>query len=131
MYVPAHFHESDLTQLDELAAHDAFGTLVSLTEGLPFATHLPVVYQREGNQVRLQGHWAKPNAQWHGIEAQKTLFIFHGPHAYVSPRWYADPQRHVPTWNYAVAHLYGRVEVFHEPERLESIVTALADKYES
>ena len=58
------------------------------------------------------------------------LFIFHGPHAYISPRWYADPQRNVPTWNYATAHLYGRVQLIHEPEKLEEIVVSLADQYE-
>ena len=34
------------------------------------------------------------------------LVIFAGPHAYVSPRWYADQER-VPTWNYAAVHAYG------------------------
>jgi transcriptional regulator len=36
-----------------------------------------------------------------------VLVMFHGPHAYVSPSWYADPQS-VPTWNYAVVHAHGR-----------------------
>jgi transcriptional regulator len=131
MYIPSHFRETDLGRLDWLAAHDAFGTLVSLVDGAPFATHLPVLYRREGNSVTLTGHWAKPNPQWQTIEEQRALFIFHGPHAYISPRWYVEPHRNVPTWNYAVAHVYGRVKVWHEPERLESIVTALAKQYES
>lgn len=131
MYIPTHFHETDLTRLDWLAAHDAFGTLVSTVEGAPFATHVPVLYQREGNKVLLIGHWAKSNPQWQTIEEQSALFIFHGPHAYVSPRWYAQPQLNVPTWNYAAAHLYGRVKVFHEAERLGSIVAALAQHFES
>jgi len=47
MYIPAHFNETDLSRLDWLAAHDAFGTLISNVEGAPFATHLPVLYARD------------------------------------------------------------------------------------
>ena len=32
--------------------------------------------------------------------------IFQGPHAYVSPSWYATAPA-VPTWNYAAVHVYG------------------------
>jgi transcriptional regulator len=130
VYIPAHFHEKDLARLDWLAAHDAFGTLVSQVDGAPFATHLPVIYRREGNRVTLWGHWARPNPQWQGIAGQRVLFIFHGPHAYISPRWYVEPKRQVPTWNYATAHLYGQVALEHDPAVLAEHVAALADKYE-
>lgn len=131
MYIPDHFRETDLTRLDWLAAHDAFGTLISTVDGAPFASHLPVLYAREGDKVTLTGHWAKPNPQWHDIESQRVMFIFHGPHTYVSPRWYTEPARHVPTWNYATAHVYGRPKLIHDVEALERIVVALAEKYES
>ena len=131
MYVPAHFKSEDLTQLDWLAGHDAFGTLISQVQGTPFASHLPVLYRREGNTVVLSGHWARPNAQWHDIEGQRALCIFHGPHAYISPRWYVEPQKHVPTWDYAVAHVYGPVRVIREAAELEPIVASLASNYEA
>lgn len=130
MYVPAHFNQTDLARLDWLAAHDSFGTLISGVEGVPYATHLPVLYARAGERVTLTGHWARPNSQWRTIEGQRVLFIFHGPHAYISPRWYAQPKRNVPTWNYAVAHVYGTVRLVHEADALARIVTALADTYE-
>jgi transcriptional regulator len=41
-----------------------------------------------------------------------------------------EPQRHVPTWNYAVAHVYGTVRLMQERDALERIVTALARTYE-
>jgi transcriptional regulator len=131
MYIPEHFRTTDLACLDWLVAHDAFGTLISLVDGAPFATHLPVLYQRDGHKVILTGHWAKPNPQWNAIEEQRVLFIFHGPHTYISPRWYTEPKLNVPTWNYATAHIYGRVRVFHERERLERVVSTLAETYES
>jgi transcriptional regulator len=130
MYVPAHFDAGDLERLDWLAAHDSFGTLISSIDSAPFATHLPVLYERAGERITLTGHWARPNPQWRTIEGQRVLFIFHGPHAYVSPRWYATPRRHVPTWNYAVAHVYGTVRLIEEHAALERIVARLAATYE-
>jgi transcriptional regulator len=131
MYNPPHFTTTDLNWLDSLAAHDAFGTLVSQVDSAPFASHLPVLYRRSGTQVVLTGHWARPNPQWRGIENQRVLFIFQGPHAYISPRWYVDTQKQVPTWNYAVAHVYGTITPIHDVDELEKIVVALSEHYES
>jgi transcriptional regulator len=131
MYLPEAFATEDLGALDRLAARNAFGTLVSQRDEAPFASHLPVLYRRIAKQVILTGHWARANPQWRDIEGQRVLFIFHGPHAYISPRWYLEPEKNVPTWNYAVAHVYGRVRVIHDREELERIVTALAAQYEA
>jgi transcriptional regulator len=131
MYIPAFFLETDLKQLDWLAAHDPFGTLISATGNAPFASHLPVLYRRADAQVTLTGHWARHNPQWSTIEGQRVLFIFHGPHAYISPRWYTDPPRLVPTWDYAAAHLYGQVRLIQDPEKLEQVVAALAAHFEA
>ena len=131
MYTPEHFLESDLTRLDWLATQYSFGTLISLVQSDPFASHLPVLYQREGERVTLTGHWARPNPQWQSIAGQHALFIFHGPHAYISPRWYGKPKQHVPTWDYAVAHVYGSIRVIDDPRELATIVTRLANRHEA
>lgn len=131
MYLPDAFRSRDLAALDRLAAHNAFGTLVSQADGAPFASHLPVLYRRAEERVALTGHWARANPQWRDIDGQRVLFIFHGPHAYISPRWYLQPQKNVPTWNYAVAHVYGRVRVIHDVAELDTIVSALAEQYEA
>lgn len=131
MYTPRAFAENDLAGLDALIAHDAFVTLVHQHEGAPFATHLPVLYRRDGERVELRGHWSKANPQWRDIVGQPVLVIVHGPHAYVSPTWYADPDQRVPTWNYAAAHLYGHASITEDPAELEAIVTALSDHYEA
>lgn len=129
MYLPRRFAETDLVALDALLARDAFVTLVTVdADGMPFASHLPVLYRREGERIELEGHWARPNPQ--ARHAGAALAIVHGPHAYVSPTWYADPQIQVPTWNYAVAHLRGRLQGFEDTDRLHALVAALAAKYE-
>ena len=131
MYTPPHFTTTEPGWLDWLAEQYPFGTLVSQAEGAPFATHLPVLYRRENEQAILTGHWARPNAQWREIEGQQVLFMFQGPHAYVSPRWYADTPKQVPTWNYVAAHVYGKVRLIHEGEELERIVVSLAERFEA
>ena len=131
MYTPRHFAESDLSALDALIERDAFVALISTVDGAPFASHLPVLYRRDSDRIQIQGHWAKPNPQWQHIGGQRVLMIVHGPHAHVSPSWYADPSVQVPTWNYATAHLYGSIETFHDASALQILVSALTDRYES
>ena len=131
MYNPPHFTSTDPTWLDWLAEHHPFGTLVSQVEDAPFASHLPVLYKRTDGEVTLTGHWARPNPQWREIETQRPLFLFQGPHAYISPRWYADTPKQVPTWNYIAAHVYGTIRLIQEGPELEQIVVSLAEKFES
>ena len=131
MYNPPHFTSTDPTWLDWLAEHHPFGTLVSQVEDAPFASHLPVLYKRTGGEVTLTGHWARPNPQWSDIETQRALFLFQGPHAYISPRWYADTPKQVPTWNYVASHVYGTIRLIQEGPELEHIVVSLAEKFES
>src|SRR5437868_4241934 len=73
---------------------------------------------------------ARANGQWkHFASGEEALCIFHGPHAYISPSWYEE-QHTVPTWNYAVAHVYGRPSLVGEAE-LKQIVLETTAKFES
>ncbi len=40
----------------------------------------------------------------------QCTIIVNGEHSYITPRWYRSG-RDVPTWNYAVAHLHGNIEL--------------------
>lgn len=131
MFVPAKFAEHDPAALDWLAAHDAFATIVTVDQGLPFASHVPVLLRRDGGSVAFEGHLARANPQWRQFDGQQALLILHGPHAYVSPSWYPEPHVSVPTWNYAVAHVSGPVAVFDGEPALEQLVAELAAKYET
>src|SRR5690606_13842676 len=55
--------------------------------------------------------------------------VFTGPHAYVSPTWYASP-RMVPTWNFVVVHASGAAEPITERAALAELVEDLADFFE-
>ena len=132
MYTPRAFAETDLSQLDALIAADPFVTLVTVDgDGAPFVSHLPVLYRRDGDAVLVEGHWAKPNPQARG--GDEALIVVHGPHAYVSPGWYPDkePAARVPTWNYAVAHLHGRLERYDDETALGDLIARLSARFEA
>ena len=131
MYRPASFVETDLTALDALIERDNFITLVTVRDGLPVVSHLPVLYRRDGDRIELHGHWARPNPQ--AMHAGPATVIVHGPHAYVSPSWYPDKEAaaRVPTWNYAVAHLQGTLELFEDEASLAELVDGLSRQHEA
>jgi len=132
MYLPRAFAETDLAQLDALVAADPFVTLISTdADGATYASHLPVLYRRDGDALLIEGHWAKPNPQ--ARHDGEVLMILHGPHAYVSPGWYPDKEEaaRVPTWNYAVAHLRGVLERYDDESSLADLVSRLSELFEA
>jgi transcriptional regulator len=78
----------------------------------------------------LRSHMARANEQWKQFASgDEVLCVFHGPHAYISPSWY-EQQHTVPTWNYAVVHVYGKPSIVDEAA-LKQIVLDTTTKYES
>jgi transcriptional regulator len=130
LYVPPHFRVDDRERLADFMRSHAFATLVSSGGTGMNVSHVPLLVDMDGDSMRLRGHVARGNAQWESIEgARDVTAIFHGPHAYVSPTWYATHPS-VPTWTYAVVHAHGRARVTDEAE-LHEIVMELATKYEA
>jgi transcriptional regulator len=130
MYVPKHFEVTDPAAVEAFIRRNAFATLISIIEGEPFATHLPLIL--EGPPAAggtLLGHVARANPHWQAFDGdQETLAVFQGPHAYVSPQWYENLPA-VPTWNYAAVHVYGSASLMADDE-LASFVDRLTRVYE-
>ncbi|HKI36717.1 MAG TPA: FMN-binding negative transcriptional regulator [Gemmataceae bacterium] len=128
MYIPTAFRAADRAALYELIEQYAFGTLVTVLDGAPFATHLPFLIDHERGV--LLGHVARANPHGRALDGPaEALVIFQGPHAYVSPSWYATAPA-VPTWNYAAVHVYGVPRLLDEGRLLE-LLKRLVSKYES
>ena len=107
-----------------------FAILVSTTDDSPFATHLPVFVQQEGDHLVIRGHVAKANPHWRHLEQQSAcLTIFHGPHAYVSASNYVT-RENVPTWNYGAVHVYGNSPHVLIPEDLQGVLHQLIGTFE-
>jgi transcriptional regulator len=131
MYIPKAFHEQDESELLALIGEHGFATLVTSENDVPFATHLPLLAERDAEgRLLLRGHMARVNPQWRAF-AQKAevLAVFTGPHAYISPSCYRLPS--VPTWNYAVVHAYGTPSIVEEPAKVLSSLRELSSKYEA
>ena len=133
MYIPKAFQVSDYRVLAEFIASNSFATLISSVQGSLFATHLPLILdQSQSSQGILLGHVARANRHWHAFDGQReALAVFHGPHAYISPNWYASSSPAVPTWNYAVVHVYGAPRVVDDEQWLSDFVDRLVTIYEA
>ena len=130
LYLPPHFRVEDHAKLVDFMRGHAFATLVCTGAAGLHVSHVPLLVDVDGDALRLRGHVARGNAQWEALEgATHVAAIFHGPHAYVSPTWYATHPS-VPTWNYAVVHAHGRARLTDEAE-LHEIVSELSSKYEA
>jgi transcriptional regulator len=132
MYIPKAFHVPDSPALDAFILHHSFATLVSTVDGTLFATHLPLLLDRPSSSPGvLLGHVARANPHWRAFDGQQeALAIFHGPHAYISPSWYTTSPA-VPTWNYAVVHVYGVPHVVEDEAWLAALVDRLVALYEA
>ena len=131
MYIPEHFKETNPERISALIEGHPFGMLITAPEGVPFVSHLPFVFARPaGSQSKLLGHMARANPQWqHFATGSEVLAVFQGPHAYVSPSWYASAG--VPTWNYAVIHLHGTARLIEDETELEALLEQLTRVHES
>lgn len=136
MYVPAHFDESRTEVLHELIRQHPFGMLVTHGAGGLDANHIPFELDtRQGAMGTLNAHVARANPVWQDVsDGDEVLVVFRAADAYVSPNWY--PSKHefhkqVPTWNYMVAHAYGRITVRDDERFVRGVVARLTRTHEA
>lgn len=110
MYVLGYTKHDDEADLLALMQAYSFATLVTAPGGRPFATHLPIMVQRDEAGIVRTSHLARANPQWKHFGEGEALAIFQGLHALVHSAWYSSAPN-VPTWNYAVVHAYGQAEI--------------------
>ena len=121
MYVPPHFSEARSEHLYDLIEQNALGVLITNGRDGLDANHIPFHLDRSrGEHGILACHVARANSVWQDVSTgDEVLVVFRAADAYVSPNWYPSKHEHhrqVPTWNYLVAHAYGRITV-HDEER--------------
>lgn len=133
MYLPKHFSQDDELKVKKLIEQNGFATVLSYPKNeKPFINHLPVMFSSKPNDEKiLIGHMAKRNPQWqHFKETPDSTLIINGGHTYITPRWYKSG-RDVPTWNYAVAHLHGKMELVESFDGQIEILKQLSHFFES
>jgi transcriptional regulator len=135
MYQPKHYEQTRKEEMHRLIAEYPFGALVVLgPEGLD-ANHIPFELQAgEGEGGKLIAHVARANPVWKDMkDGAEVLVIFRGGDAYVSPNWY--PSKHelhkqVPTWNYRVVHVHGRLRIRDDEKFVRGVVARLTRTHE-
>ncbi|EIM02821.1 FMN-binding negative transcriptional regulator [Rhodanobacter denitrificans] len=129
MYTPKHFVESRVEGLHGLIRAYPFATLVTRAADGLTANHLP--FERVGEV--LHGHVARGN-ELARLDGAEVLLVFQGPDGYISPNWYPSKHetgREVPTWNYAVVHVHGRLRVIDDAAWLRRLLETLTDHHEA
>lgn len=142
MYQPPQFCIDSRTECHRVIKAAPFATLVTRdASGALGADHLPLLLSPAEDARApdiLAGHIARANPLARRIESPlgsiEALAIFHGPQAYITPNWYPAKREHgkvVPTWNYQVVHVHGRLRLIDDPHWLREMVTTLTERFES
>lgn len=136
MYLPSLFTETDLATLHDLIRAHPLGMLVTHTHDGLDANHVPFLLDEGRSEAGvLVAHVARANAVWRDVaDGDEVLVVFRGAHGYISPNWYPSKQethRHVPTWNYEVVHVHGRIRVIDDEKFVRGVVARLTREHES
>lgn len=136
MHIPAHFNESRPETLHELIAQHPLGILVANGKSGLSANHLPfMLHPQEGTQGVLHCHVARNNPVWQDLDnGDEVMVIFRAGDAYISPQWFPsklETHKQVPSWNYIVAHAYGRVIIRDDERYVRGAVARLTRIHEA
>jgi transcriptional regulator len=131
VYLPSWFAARDREAIVRLMRDYPFATLITATGAEPQISHLPLLHHPDpAPHGALVGHVARANPHWQLLADGPSVAVFQGPHAYVSPSWYTEPAAMVPTWNYAVVHVHGSIELVDTTATLAT-VKELTTRFES
>lgn len=122
MYNPHRYKATDMDDAFELMDQNPFATVITVTDSKPFVSHLPLTPKKIGDKIELIGHLARANPHWKSFAATQATVIFHGPHTFITPKWYVEND--VPTWNYSTVHVTGQIELV---ETYDGIVDCLRE----
>ncbi len=122
--------EVDRERVTGLLLNHCFATLVSVRNGRPLASPLPLLFDPAPDGAgRLYGHLPRSNPLAAFAPDESVLALFTGPHAYVSPGWTAAPA--LPGWNYCAVQARGRVRVLADPAQRAAVVLALGRRFDA
>ena len=136
MYLPRHFEETDPAVIHALARAHPFATWALVgADGELQVNHLPLMLDTtRGPHGTLVGHVARANPAWRAATGGRSVLVFQGPEAYITPSWYASKAEHgkvVPTWNYAVVHAHATARTVEDKPGLLALVSRLTDTHEA
>ncbi|NNG23868.1 FMN-binding negative transcriptional regulator [Telluria aromaticivorans] len=133
MYLPPRHRQPDPQAMQALIAGHALGMLVTHDGELPDADHLPFEFVESEPQGVLRAHVARANPVWRRA-GQPVLVVFRGPASYIPPdqnEKAATGGRVVPTWDYHVVHVHGRLRAVGDPAWLLGLLHSQTGHHEA
>lgn len=134
MYMPSLFKITDSDELHRIITDHSLGILVTAKDGLD-ANHIPFLLDTtQGEMGVLIAHVARANPICQDMNASDVLVIFRGMDSYISPNWYPskhETHRHVPTWNYEVVHVHGKLSMTDDEKFARGVVGRLTKTHEA
>ena len=131
MYNPPHFEEVRQDEIKKIVEAFPLATIICHKDGEVIANHIPLLWVDDTAMV---GHIALANPLHRLFEdGTEALAIFQAEDSYISPNWYETKtvtHKHVPTWNYQVVHMRGKLTFDHSPKAKLSAVGKLTKTYE-
>jgi len=113
MYPPPHHQSQNKQKMIALIQEYPLAMLVSVLDGKPLVTHIPIIYNEESG--KLVAHIDKSNPQVETLQnGAEVTVVFKGPDAYISPSVYTTKQ--LPTWNYIIVHITGTITLINNPD---------------
>lgn len=140
MYLPTRHRQQDPQAMRDLIEHHALGMLVTQDGELLDADHVPFEFAEGGadgsefhEQGVLRAHVARANPVWRRA-GQQVLVVFRGPASYAPPdqqEKLASGGRVVPSWDYHVVHVHGRLRAVEDPAWLLDFLHAQTGHHEA
>jgi transcriptional regulator len=136
MYIPKHFEETRVEEIRRVIGDHPFGALVVNGPAGLDATHIPFEFDPDaGPHGLLLAHVARANPVWTECkDGDPVMVMFQGGDAYVSPNWYPSKHefhRQVPTWNYQLVHVHGRLRIRDDERFVRGVVAKLTRTHEA
>lgn len=124
MYPSKHHQSNDNQKIIKVIKAYPFGMLVSVQEGKPFITHIPIIY--DDTTGKLVAHIDKYNPQVATLtNNSEVTVVFRGPDTYISPSIYTTKQ--LPTWNYIIVHIKGIIKQINDPDKVKETMIAMTE----
>lgn len=134
MHIPSKFNQKDESELKGVIREYPFATLITQSKTGIDANHFPVIFNCVDGKDVIQAHIAKANKIWEMVEeGSDVLLIFNGPNCYISPNYYPTKKesgKAVPTWNYVVVHVKGRISFIHNEKWIYNMIDSLTNIHE-
>lgn len=131
MYDISYFKASNHQEVLDFMQANPFVTICGVDKnGLPVATHIPILMKEVDQAIVLSGHIMRKQDHTNAFEINpNVLVIFSAPSSFVSASWYSNPGQ-ASTWNYQTVHAIGKMKM-QDQEHLHALLTALTAKFET